>query len=271
MKKFGYILTLLLLTLNGFAQSDDSLFAVPDIDFPETANNTPKDTVIKNSVVETQATKPQQTEPQPVATQSVETSQRETTPSQPTTALPLMLQNQDVRTSAPTVTSIISEIPNDTVKPVVKIKVVTTEELVQKEQKYTEMASAPLNEKVTATDTKKHESSASPEDMEVIPGRTYKVQVMALQTYVPARVRDIKSKVGTKVPVVVDEDDGFKKYMVGEFNTYYEAVQYRDELVKKGFKGAFVVVYFRGHRVSRQEKGFEVKKITPQKSSTQKK
>ena len=269
MKRFGYILTLLLLTLNGFAQSDDSLFAVPDIDFPETANNTPKDTIAK--ATEAQSAEPPKVETPKVAEPPVETSHVETPQPQPTTALPLMLQNQDVRTSAPTVTSIISEIPNDTVKPVVKIKVVTTEELVQKEQKYAELASAPLNEKVTAADTKKHESSASPEDMEVVAGRTYKVQVMALQTYNQARVRDIKSKVGTKVPVIVDEDDGFKKYMVGEFNTYYEAVQYRDELVKKGFKGAFVVVYFRGHRVSRQEKGFEVKKITPQKSSTQKK
>ncbi|MBO4777199.1 MAG: SPOR domain-containing protein [Bacteroidales bacterium] len=269
MKRLCFILSLLLFTLNGFAQSDDSLFAVPDFDFPETPINTPQDTIAK--ATEVQPAEPQQVETPKVAEQPVETSHVETPQSQPTTALPLMLQNQDVRTSAPTVTSIISEIPNDTVKPVVKIKVVTTEELVQKEQKYAELASAPLNEKVTAADTKKHESSASPEDMEVVAGRTYKVQVMALQTYNQARVRDIKSKVGTKVPVIVDEDDGFKKYMVGEFNTYYEAVQYRDELVKKGFKGAFVVVYFRGHRVSRQEKGFEVKKITPQKSSTQKK
>lgn len=263
MKKFGFIL-LLLFTLNGFAQSDDSLFEVPDFDFSETPVNTPKDTIVK--ATEAQPTEPQQIATPKVAEPPVETSQVEAQQPQPTTALPLMLQNQDVRTSAPTVTSIISEIPNDTVKPVVKIKVVTTEELVQKEQKYAELASAPLNEKVTATDTKKRESSASAEDMEVVAGRTYKVQVMALQTYDPARVRDIKSRVGTKVPVVVDEDDNFKKYMVGEFNTYYEAAQYRDELVKKGFKGAFVVVYFRGNRVSRQEQGFVVKK-TPQKTS----
>ena len=48
-----------------------------------------------------------------------------------------------------------------------------------------------------------------------------------------------------------------KKYMVGVFDTYYDAVKYRDILVKKGFKGAFVVVYFRDNRVSRQEGGFK--------------
>ena len=268
MKKYLFIIGSFFFALNVVAQSQDDLFSVPDFDFSEAPTDTAKkvaSTTKKNIEVAKADSitmkKDSVKEEKVVETQSYET---------PTT-LPAMLKNQEAKTSAPTVTSIISEIPNDTVKPVVKIKVVTTEELVQKEQKYAKLASAPLNEKVTATDTKKHESSASPEDMEVVVGRTYKVQVMALQTYDQARIRDIKSRVGTKVPVVVDEDDGFRKYMVGEFNTYYEAVQYRDELVKKGFKGAFVVVYFRGHRVSRQEKGFEVKKITPQKSSTQKK
>ena len=260
MNRIVFIVWLLALALNGIAQRADSLYSVPDFDFSATPTNTTatKDTVgekknVVDSVVEKTFAEENKIEAQHVAQPS---------------ALPLMLQNQDVRTSAPTVTSIISEIPNDTVKPVVKIKVVTTEELVKKEQKYAAVASAPLNEKVTASDSKKFESFADPDDTVVVKGRTYKVQVYALQTYVQARVRDIKSKVGTKVPVVVDEDDGFKKYMVGEFNTYYEAVRYRDELVKKGFKGAFVVVYFRGQRVSRQEKGFEIKKTPPQKSGT---
>lgn len=185
----------------------------------------------------------------------------DTTKAQSSSALPSLLQQQNVQHSKPTITSIISEIPNDTIPQTVKIKVVTTEELVAKEKMFTELASAPLEEKKTANDTKKFESFADPEDTIAIPGRTYKIQVYALQKELTAQIKDIQKKVGQNVPVVVDQDDGLQKYMVGSFNTYYDAITYRDELVKKGFKGAFVVVYFKGQRVSRQEKGFVKKTI----------
>ena len=83
MKKFGFIL-LLLFTLNGFAQSDDSLFEVPDFDFSETPVNTPKDTIVK--ATEAQPTEPQQIATPKVAEPPVETSQVEAQQPQPTYA-----------------------------------------------------------------------------------------------------------------------------------------------------------------------------------------
>jgi len=172
-------------------------------------------------------------------------------------ALPMLLQQQSVTTQKPTMNNITSEIPNDTVKPTVRIKVLTTEELYEKQLQAEKAESAPVTDKVTAVDTKKHESTADASDKEVVPGRTYKVQVAAMQTENPQRLADIKKKVGSKVPVSVEVDGTLKKYVVGVFNTYYEAAQYRDSLVKKGFKGSFVVVYFKDKRVSRQEKALE--------------
>lgn len=168
--------------------------------------------------------------------------------------LPSILQQQP-NTKRPTVTSVVSEIPNDTTKPTVSIKVITTEDLMKYQIYNSE--TAVYDEKKTANDTKKFESFADAEDTIKIVGRTYKIQVLALQNEAKGQIEYIKKKVSDKVPVVVEDDDGMKKYMVGVFDTYYDALKYRDSLVKKGFKGAFVVVYFRDNRVSRQEGGFK--------------
>lgn len=172
----------------------------------------------------------------------------------PQTALPSILQQQ-AATKRPTVTSVVSEIPNDTTKPTVNIKVITTEDLM-KDQIYN-AETAVYEEKKTANDTRKFESFADAEDTIKILGRTYKIQVLALQNESKGQIDYIKKKVADKVPVTVEDNEGMKKYMVGVFDTYYDAVKYRDSLVKKGFKGAFVVVYFRDNRVSRQEGGFK--------------
>ncbi len=171
----------------------------------------------------------------------------------PQTVLPSILQQ--TATKRPTVTSVVSEIPNDTTKPTVNIKVITTEDLM-KDQIYN-AETAVYEEKKTASDTRKFESFADAEDTVKIIGRTYKIQVLALQNESKDQIDYIKKKVADKVPVIVEDNDGMKKYMVGVFDTYYEATKYRDTLVKKGFKGAFVVVYFRDNRVSRQEGGFK--------------
>lgn len=171
----------------------------------------------------------------------------------PQPVLPSILQQ--TATKRPIVTSVVSEIPNDTTKPIVNIKVITTEDLM-KDQIYN-AETAVYEEKKTANDTRKFESFADAEDTIKIPGRTYKIQVLALQNESKGQIDYIKKKVADKVPVTVEDNEGMKKYMVGVFDTYYDAVKYRDILVKKGFKGAFVVVYFRDNRVSRQEGGFK--------------
>jgi len=44
-------------------------------------------------------------------------------------------------------------------------------------------------------------------------------------------------------------EDGLHKYLNGSYTTLQEAIKYRDELVKKGYKDAFVVAYKNGKRV----------------------
>lgn len=171
--------------------------------------------------------------------------------------MPMMIQLMNKPAQKLTIEKIATEIPNnDTITQVVSFKVITTEELVAKEQKMAKIESAPVKEKITATDTKKAESFADPEDI-AIEGRTYKIQVAALQTESKELLAKIKKQVGTKIPVLIETDNNMKKYMVGSFNTYFEAAQYRDSLVKNGHKGAFVVVYFKNKRVSRYEGGFK--------------
>lgn len=177
-------------------------------------------------------------------------------------ALPQLILLNRTQATKPIVENIASELPNtDTAQQVVRIKVVTTEELVAKEKKIAKEESAPLKDKVTATDTKKKESYADPEDTTIVAGRTYKIQVLALKKESKETLLSIQKNIDKQVPASIEYDAEFYKYMVGEFNTYYNAATFRDELVKNGFKGAFVVVYFKGTRVSRQENGFvKVKK-----------
>ncbi len=176
--------------------------------------------------------------------------------------LPQLILLNRTQATKPVIENIASELPNtDTAQQVVRIKVVTTEELVAKEKKIAKEESAPLKDKVTATDTKKKESYADPEDTTIVAGRTYKIQVLALKKESKETLLSIQKNIDKQVPASIEYDAEFYKYMVGEFNTYYNAATFRDELVKNGFKGAFVVVYFKGTRVSRQENGFvKVKK-----------
>ncbi len=225
MKKTLFISFLLLIGLRGFAQSTDATLTV-------------QDTVVSNITISS--------EPE-------DTSK---------STLPQLILLNRTQATKPIIENIASEIPNnDTVQPVVRIKVVTTEELLAKEQKIAQAESAPVKAKITATDTKKTESYADSEDTTVVQGRTYKIQVLALRKESKETLSTIQKDLGEQTPVAIEIDGELNKYMVGEFNTYYNALTFRDSLVKKGYKGAFVVVYYKGNRVSRQENGFvKVKK-----------
>jgi len=49
--------------------------------------------------------------------------------------------------------------------------------------------------------------------------------------------------------ILIKTEDGMHKYLNGFFYTLEEAIKYRDELVLKGYKDAFVVAYQNGKRV----------------------
>ena len=57
--------------------------------------------------------------------------------------------------------------------------------------------------------------------------------------------------------VVVENEQGFTKYMSGAFDTYVEASKHKIEMIAEGWGGAFVVAYKRGQgrRITMQEAG----------------
>lgn len=54
-------------------------------------------------------------------------------------------------------------------------------------------------------------------------------------------------------PIKVETIDGINKYMLGEFKYEVEAIAYREVIIKKGCKDAFVVPFFNNKRISFEE------------------
>jgi len=80
---------------------------------------------------------------------------------------------------------------------------------------------------------------------------TFKIQVGVIKNEPPA---DKKAKLDaiqgiTKEPT----STGFNRYVAGSFKDYKEAQAYKDELIKKGIEGAFVVAVFNNEYITIQE------------------
>lgn len=79
-------------------------------------------------------------------------------------------------------------------------------------------------------------------------GLSYRVQLAALQNAVDARTHFRNS--GVDQEVFVEQHEGFYKYTAGSFQSYDQAVAYRDRCEKlPALSGTFVVVYKDGRRV----------------------
>lgn len=76
----------------------------------------------------------------------------------------------------------------------------------------------------------------------------YRVQVRAIYggKSSPVAVADMYN---LKEEVIEDYDNGYMKYLAGEFATYEEAQAYKQKLRQGKVKGAFVVAYHKGQRV----------------------
>jgi len=83
--------------------------------------------------------------------------------------------------------------------------------------------------------------------MGVPAGLVYRVQVAAFIHHAP----DLPQSLSTGF--TVEEDDGFKKYVVGAFRTYEEAGALRDEFKLMGIDKAWIVAYIDGQRVTIDE------------------
>jgi hypothetical protein len=80
----------------------------------------------------------------------------------------------------------------------------------------------------------------------------FKVQVGAYQNKIPTNVLDLYLSIGNVVPKK-DAETGLTKYFVGTFNTYEEAVKFKQELINKGLQDAFVVGDFNGKIITATE------------------
>lgn len=96
-------------------------------------------------------------------------------------------------------------------------------------------ATAPvLPAATTATTAAKPTPTATP----AASGKTYRVQIGAFST---------KPKLGDVGDITtITLENGVTKYFSGNFNTVEEATKRKDEVVKKGFPGAFVVTFENG-------------------------
>lgn len=83
--------------------------------------------------------------------------------------------------------------------------------------------------------------------MGVPAGLVYRVQVAAFIHHAPDLPESLSSG------FTIEEDDGFKKYLVGAFRTYDEAGALRDEFKLMGVDKAWVVAYIDGQRVTIEE------------------
>lgn len=84
-------------------------------------------------------------------------------------------------------------------------------------------------------------------DMGIRPGLIYGVQIGAFVYY------EMENAPTDANDVVEEKADGFNKYVIGNFRTYDEAQDFRDELRKIGVKDAWIVPYLDGVRITMGE------------------
>jgi cell division protein FtsN len=80
----------------------------------------------------------------------------------------------------------------------------------------------------------------------------FKVQVGAYQNKIPTNVLDLYLSIGNVIPKK-DPETGLTKYFVGTFNTYEEAVKFKQTLIDKGLVDAFVIGDFNGKIITATE------------------
>lgn len=99
---------------------------------------------------------------------------------------------------------------------------------------------------------KQTKASANSTGDVMIPGLTYRIQILAKQDQT-LKDKEIQQKYGSlgKIDTEVDTD-GLKKYYVGSFQTLNTAITYRDILLKKGIKNAFIVPFKDNKRIDNQ-------------------
>lgn len=79
-------------------------------------------------------------------------------------------------------------------------------------------------------------------------GIYYRVQLAATSWFSDANKAFAANNLSR--PVLVERHDGLYKYTIGSFNTYKQANDFRNTVLSKGIRGAFVVAYRNGKRIN---------------------
>ncbi len=110
---------------------------------------------------------------------------------------------------------------------------------VKEENKKTAEKQAVAETKVTKIEPAKEAAAVNPGAV------SYRVQIFALsreKSLVDPEFEDL-------IDVQMYREGGMYKYTTGVFDTHAEALQYRSEMVRNGFAGAFVVTFANGKRI----------------------
>ena len=85
------------------------------------------------------------------------------------------------------------------------------------------------------------------EEVNELPDLVYKVQIGAFKSF------ELKGYVPQNISLIETEESGFKKYSLGVFSNYKDALQFKKEVRKLGFKKAFLVVEYKGEKINIKE------------------
>ena len=92
------------------------------------------------------------------------------------------------------------------------------------------------------------EPSSAGNKTNVQPSVVFKIQLAVFKNELPDDLKSQYSSFAGFEKTVLP--NGLKKYTAGAFGSYQEAVKYKDELISKGVKGAFVIGFINGKQVS---------------------
>ena len=79
------------------------------------------------------------------------------------------------------------------------------------------------------------------------PDLLYKVQIGAFKSFA------LKSYYQEKDAIKEDSESGYKKYSLGSFTKYNDALRFKREIKRLGFKKAFLVAEYKGKRIEVKE------------------
>lgn len=91
------------------------------------------------------------------------------------------------------------------------------------------------------------------QNVDVEKGLVYRIQIIAVQTQKDSKVGQLKRLYNLNEIIYEEKIEGWYKYTVGSFPTVQGALNYRQVLIQKGVKDAFIVPYYQGKRITNQQ------------------